>query len=246
MTLSFRFQSLLVAATASLSIAMGGQAAAQSLKSDFVFPPGSTMDTIQKRGKLIVGSRINQPGVAQLNPITGQVEGFDADIARALAARLGLSADKVEFLEVMSSNREPALQQGLVDIVVTAYVITPKRRELVGQAGPYITAHTRLFVHKDNLDLYKSTDDIAGKKICSAPTGTPVPIIKKFGGILVPFDDNTACTQQVVNKTLDGKMSNDLNTIGSFQQFPELVFANLPNLSDEVWGVGLKKDEAAF
>ncbi|KAF7599621.1 MAG: hypothetical protein CGU29_04460 [Candidatus Dactylopiibacterium carminicum] len=209
-------------------------------------PGGGTLERIQKRGSLVVGARLDLPGVVQLNPLTNAVEGFDADIARALAARLGLSAAKVRFTEVPSASRETALNQGLVDILIGAYVITPKRRALVGQAGPYVDARAYLYVRSENRQRYKRPEDIKGKRICTTPTGTSVPVIQQNEGIFIPFEDVSACTQQVVNGTVDGKMGNDLNNLGFVKQYPDLVAADVPAMRTEGWGIGLKKDDIAF
>jgi glutamate transport system substrate-binding protein len=220
-----------------------GGAVAQDAKT---FAPNSTMEKIRKRGKFVVGTRFDQPNVAQMDPATGTIQGFDADIARLIAKRLGLPADAIEFTEVISANREPSLSQGLVDIVVSGYVITDKRRSIVGQAGPYAIAHQRLFVHKDVADQFKKPEDIKGRTVCAPATSTAVPIIKKFGGSFVPIDDNSACNQQVVNKLVDGKMGNDLLTVGFLKQYPGLALSSIPNMSDEGWGIGLAKDDKPF
>ena len=210
------------------------------------FAEGTTMAKIQQRGSLRVGSRFDQPNVAQMDPVTGTVAGFDADVARYVGARLGLDPEKVEFSEVISANRETSISQGVVDIVVSGYVITDKRRAVVGQAGPYAIAHQRLFVHEDNLAKFKTTDDIAGHTVCAPATSTAVPIIKKHGGTFVPIDDNSVCNQQVANKLVDAKMGNDLLTIGFVKQFSGLAIAAIPDMSDEGWGIGLPKDDAPF
>src|SRR3954447_10957180 len=49
------------------------------------FPAGSAMANIQARGKLNVGIKFDQPGFGLKNPTTGQVEGFDAEIAKLMA-----------------------------------------------------------------------------------------------------------------------------------------------------------------
>ncbi len=233
--LLFSAQAALLAGTSSHVLAQEPQFAADS-----------TMSKIQKRGKLIVGSRFDQPNVAQMDPITGTLNGFDAEVARYVGKALGLAPDNVQFTEVISANREPAITQGLVDIVVSGYVITDKRRSVVGQAGPYALAHQRLFVHQDNLSNFKTTDDIKGHTVCAPATSTAVPIIEKFGGKFVPIDDNSVCNQQVANKLIDGKMGNDLLTVGFVKQYPGLALAEIPDMSDEGWGIGHQKDDAAF
>ncbi len=231
------------AAFAALALCASPAAWAQDAVS---FEPGTSMARIQEAGKLVVGTRFDIPAVALRNPITGEMEGFDVRVAKAVAKRLGLTEDQIEYREVISANRETAISQNLVDINVSGYVVTDKRRELVGQAGPYINVHSRLFVHEDNLDKYNTVEDIRGARICSTPTGTPVAIIERLGGVLVTSDDISVCKQHVINKIVDGSISNDLNTVGFLDHYPGLKVARTPTLSDEAWGIGFKKDDAAF
>lgn len=238
----FAMMGLLASAQVALLFGVASPALAQEPQ----FAADTTMDKIQKRGKLLVGSRFDQPNVAQMDPITGTLAGFDADVARYIGKGLGIEAENVEFTEVISANREPAITQGLVDIVVSGYVMTEKRRGVVGQAGPYALAHQRLFVHEDNLSKFKTTADIAGHTVCAPATSTAVPIIEKFGGKFTPIDDNSVCNQQVANKLIDGKMGNDLLTVGFVKQYPGLALAEIPNMSDEGWGIGHQKDDAPF
>ncbi len=206
----------------------------------------NTLETIKARGKLIVGTRFDTPGVNQMNPVTGAVEGFDAEMGYAIAKRIGLGPDKVEFVEVISANRETAIEQGLVDIVLSGYAITSKRRDVVGQAGPYIEAYIGFFINQDDLGKYKTVADIKGAKVCSTPTSSMVPIIKEHGGIVVPIDDNSACSQQVVNKLVDGKMGHDLTNVGFLDKFPGMVLSNIPAIATEGWSVGFRKGDEEF
>jgi len=236
-----------IAQAGGLALSLAAPAAGSAIAQDRpAFEPGTTMARIQEAGKLRVGTRFDIPAVALRNPITGEMEGFDIEVARGIARRLGLTEDQIEYTEVISANRESALSQGLVDINVSGYVVTPKRREAVGQAGPYVDVHSRLFVHQDNIDKYTTIESIKGMRICSTPTGTPVAIIERLGATLVPIDDLNVCKQHVVNKVVDGNIANDLNTMGFVNQYDGLVVAKTPPLSDEGWGVGLKKDDEPF
>ena len=49
------------------------------------------MDRIHRSGKLIVGVKVDQPGQGFRNLATGKLEGFDIEIAKIVAAALGLT-----------------------------------------------------------------------------------------------------------------------------------------------------------
>ena len=84
------------------------------------FAPGTTMDRLNKAGKIKIGVKYDQPGLGQLNPGTNKPEGFDVEIAKIVAAALGLKPDQIEFTESVSKNRESFIQNGTVATVTAA------------------------------------------------------------------------------------------------------------------------------
>ena len=87
---------------------------------------------------MTVGVKIDQPGIGFLQPGDDIPTGFDIEIARIIAAGLGIAPTDVDWKETISANRETFLQGGDVDIVAASYSITDDRREVVGQAGPVL------------------------------------------------------------------------------------------------------------
>ena len=90
------------------------------------------MDRIQSRGRIIAGISFDIPGVGYRNPRTGLIEGFEADLARAIAEELLGAPDRVDFFQVTDEQRIPALQNDLVDMVLSQITITPDRAGQVG------------------------------------------------------------------------------------------------------------------
>jgi len=211
-----------------------------------VFEPGTTMARLQDAGKIVIGTRFDTPAIALKNPISGEMEGFDIALARHIARRLGLTDAQVEFTEVISANRETALTQGLVDMNVSGYVINDKRRAVVGQAGPYISVSTRLFIHEANKDRFNSKADMKGMTICSPPSASSVPFIQEAGATLIPINDNSVCFQQIANRQVEGTLSNDLFAMGFVANYAGLAIASVPPFTVEGWGVGFRKDDQAF
>lgn len=94
---------------------------------------GSVMDRILKKGKLVVGITGTQP---PLNVTTkdGKIIGFDADIANAISANLGvdLTLSKMAFAQLL-----PSLQNGKVDMIISGMTMTLERNTKVAFIGPY-------------------------------------------------------------------------------------------------------------
>jgi len=137
-------------------------------------PAGSTAKAIQDKGKLVVGTKFDQPGFGNVS-LSGQPEGFDVEVAKLIAK--GIFGDdiegKVEFVEAQSRVREEFIEQGKVDLVVATYSITDARKQKVGFAGPYLVAGQSLLVKKADNSI-TSADDLKGKKVCSVRGSTPL------------------------------------------------------------------------
>src|SRR5438270_5785564 len=97
------------------------------------FPAATTMAALQQKGKIIVGTKFDQPLFGLKNPMTGAIEGFDVEVAKIMAqgifgGTLADAAKHVEFVETVSKVREPSIQEGKVDIVVATYTINNTRK----------------------------------------------------------------------------------------------------------------------
>ena len=71
------------------------------------------------------------------NPRSGELEGFDIDMARGLAARLGV---RVGFVETGLAEFTERLEDGACDVAMTALGVTPARAERVGFSKPYMAS----------------------------------------------------------------------------------------------------------
>src|SRR5690606_31437963 len=103
-------------------------------------PPGSYMAEIQRRGHLRVGVDVATMQLSSVDPLTGEFEGFDVDIAREVAAALFGDPDAVAFVGVPSSDRVAALVEGRVDLVASTFTPTCGRRRDVDFSTDYYTS----------------------------------------------------------------------------------------------------------
>ncbi|SOE03758.1 glutamate ABC transporter substrate-binding protein [Blastococcus haudaquaticus] len=142
------------------------------------FPAGSTMAELNEAGTITIGTKFDQPGFGLLNPNTETPEGFDVEIAKLVAAELGIAADDIEWVETVSANREPFLQNGQVDMVVATYTINDARKQLIDFAGPYYEAGQDIMVAEGNPEGIEGPEDLAGKNVCSVEGSTPAQNIR--------------------------------------------------------------------
>ena len=253
---SSRLLSTLAILTGSASLALAGcssgSASSPSGSSEVTasvsaFPDGSTMAKIQDRGKVVVGTAFDIPLFAVKNPTTGKVQGFDADIARLLAAKLTGSSENVEFVETTADNREPFASSGKVDMVIETYSITPERQEVISFAGPYYVAGQDLLVPQDSTGI-ESVADLNGKKVC-AVSGTVTKdnvLAKAPDADITEFADGKQCVEGVKDGRFDSYVDDDVTLIGEVELAPDQLRLVGAPFTKEPYGIGIKKDDAAF
>ncbi|SDX30562.1 amino acid ABC transporter substrate-binding protein, PAAT family [Paenibacillus sp. PDC88] len=90
-----------------------------------------------------------------------EMDGFDADIAREVAKRLGV---EVEFVSQEFSGLTPSLQSKKIDAIISQMTITDERKQALDFSEGYITNQVKIIVKNDNNDITK-LEDFKGKTI---------------------------------------------------------------------------------
>ena len=99
-----------------------------------------------EHGVLRVGSDIPYPPFESYAAGSDTLTGIDADLARALGEELGV---EVEFVDLDADGRIPALEEGRVDVIMSAMTITEARRQLIDFI-PYFKGGTGILVPAGN------------------------------------------------------------------------------------------------
>ncbi len=216
------------------------------------FAAGTTMAALQAKGKIVVGTKFDQPGLGQENPLTSDVEGFDPEIAKIIAAAIfGGSpedaGDKVDFEVTTTPNRELFIENGTVDIVVATYTINDARKQRVDFAGPYYVAHQDIMVKAEDNSI-KSVADLAGKRVCSVRNSTPAGRIRTMvpDANLQEFDTYTLCKEELLNGRTDAVTTDDAILLGFASENPTALKVVGNQFSTEPYGIGLKRGDDAF
>ena len=199
------------------------------------------------KGSITIGVKIDQPGIGFKAPGADAPEGFDVEIGRMLAGALGISDDDITWVETISDNREPFLQQGRVDLVIASYSITDERREIVGQAGPYYVTGQQLLVREDDKDEITGPDDLKSIKVCSVEGSTSLARVEdEYGAKPVPFSTYSECVDQLKNETVDAVTTDGAILLGYAAEDPDNLEVVGEPFSEERYGVGYQKDAAGM
>ncbi|HEB82673.1 MAG TPA: transporter substrate-binding domain-containing protein [Gammaproteobacteria bacterium] len=105
------------------------------------------LDRIQKSGKLVIGTSANMPLMSEQLE-TGEIAGFDIDMATALAESMGV---KLEVKVIPFDKLIPALESGKVDAVFSNMTMTVERNMHVAFAGPYFVSGKCLITKEEEM-----------------------------------------------------------------------------------------------
>lgn len=169
--------------TLSLLAGCGGQSSGSNPGG----PAGSEIEAIQQRGVLRAGVKIDVPKFGYKDPATGQIDGFEIDIVRAIAKDILGDETKIELVPVNAKTRGPSLDNGDVDVVAATFTITEDRKDNWNFSAPYFQDFVGLLVKKDGP---KSWAEFDGKRIGvaqSATTRDSLTAAAKEAGIRVDF-----------------------------------------------------------
>ncbi len=220
--------------------------AVTDVQSDAKFDAGTTMAKLNKAGKVKFGVKFDQPGIGFREPGADAPTGIDIEIAKIIAAKLGIDPGDIEWSETVSKNREPFLQNGTVDMVAASYSITDERRGVVGQAGPYYVTGQQLLVRKDD-DSINGPDDLSGKKVCSVTGSTSIATVEEqYGAQPAPFATYSECVQNLLNSQVDAVTTDGAILLGYAAQDPDKLKVVGDPFSEERYGIGFKKDDTAM
>ena len=218
-----------------------------AVETDVEFEAGTTMAELNEAGAITIGTKYDQPGFGLLNP-DGTPEGFDVEIGKIIAAKLGIPEDGITYVETVSANREPFIQNGQADIVVATYTINDKRKEVVDFAGPYYVAGQDIMVAKGNPDGIAGPEDLAGKNVCSVEGSTPAENIRTNypEATLTLFDVYSKCADALTNGQVDAVTTDNVILTGLVAGNPD-GFELVGNpFTEEPYGIGLAKGDQAF
>lgn len=205
-----------------------------------------TVEAIKKRGKLVAGVKFDTKLFGLKDPGSGKVEGFDIDIAKALAKKILGDETKIELKEVTSKTRIPLLQNGDIDIIIATMTITEERKQQVEFSDVYFMAGQSILVKKGS--PIKSVEDLKkGDKVLAVKGSTSAQNIRQkvpdatvlefenYQDAFTALKAGQGVTLTTDNAILFGMMQQDANY--------EVVGGTF---TDEPYGMAIVKGDTGF
>ncbi|MDR7079942.1 cystine transport system substrate-binding protein [Neobacillus niacini] len=171
---------------------------------------------IKDDGKLLIGTEGTYAPFT-FHDESGNLTGFDVEIATEVAKRLGV---KPEFKETQWDAIFAGLDAKRFDMIANQVGIRPDRQEKYDFSDPYITSAAVLITHKDNNEV-KAFEDIKGLNSAQSLTSNYGDMAKKYGANLVGVEGFSQAVELLASKRVDVTINDRITVLDYTKQKPD-------------------------
>lgn len=181
---------------------------------------------------------------------SGQLEGFDVELAKAVGEKLN---KEIKFQPIDWSMKETELNGGNIDLIWNGYSINDERKEKVQFSNPYLN-NTQIIVTLANSNI-NSKSDLKDKKVGAQNESTAVDAVEAekdimdtfAGGKLITFEDNNQALMDLEAGRLDAIVVDEIMARYYIKERGEDKYKILSdNFGNEQYGVGMRKGDTEF
>ena len=209
----------------------------------------AAMKRIITKGYVTVGVSADTYLFGARNPLDGRIEGFDIDIAKAVAMSIFGDPNKVQLRVITAADRIPLLENRSVDMVVRNMSMTCDRWQDIAFSAEYYRSGQTVLVAKPAgaTKVDTTLQQLKGKKVC-APTGTSsLDKLRSVNGpIAVTAPNHTGCLVLFQQGDADAITGDDTVLAGLAAQDPYTIVSSAPLITAEPYGIGLNKNDRYF
>lgn len=162
---------------------------------------------IQAAGKIVAATEGNWAPWTFHDEASGELVGFDVEVARLVAAKLGV---EIEFVECPWESIFAGIDAGRYDIAANGVEITEERAEKYAFSTPYGYIRTALVVHKDNEDI-KAFEDLAGKSTVNSIASTYMTLAESYGATATGVSTLDLTIENVLYKRADATLNAEVS-----------------------------------
>ncbi|WP_419955727.1 amino acid ABC transporter substrate-binding protein [Neobacillus niacini] len=171
---------------------------------------------VKDDGKLLIGTEGTYAPFT-FHDESGNLTGFDVEIATEVAKRLGVEP---EFKETQWDAIFAGLDAKRFDMIANQVGIRPDRQEKYDFSDPYTTSAAVLIVHKENNEI-KNFEDIKGLNAAQSLTSNYGEMAKKYGANLVSVEGFTQSVELLASKRVDVTINDRISYLDYTKHRPE-------------------------
>jgi cystine transport system substrate-binding protein len=176
----------------------------------------SSLDQIKAAGAIKIGTEGTYAPFTY-HDASGALVGFDVEIGREIAKRIGVKAD---FIEGKWDGLIAGLDAKRYDAVINQVGITEARKAKYDFSDPYIASKAVLIVRGDN-ETIKGFDDLKGKKSAQSLTSNFGRLAESSGAQLVATDGFDQSIQLVLSGRADATINDSLSFLDFKKNKPD-------------------------
>jgi polar amino acid transport system substrate-binding protein len=197
---------------------------------------GGIIDTIKSRGYLVMGTNATFPPFESVDT-KNEIVGFDVDLGKAIAAKLGVTLRVVDFA---FDGLIPGLQADKFDIILAGMTITEERKKEVLFSDPYFDAGQVIVVRK-GYKHFVELNELNNEKV-AVQTGTTGDLMatEVQGAKITRFPHFTEALMELSLKRVNAVVI-DSSTAEAYIKFNPNLEVGSPILSAESYGAAIKK-----
>lgn len=203
---------------------------------------GDQLARIQEKGEIVIATE------GAWRPWTyhdenDQLVGFDVEIAKLIADKLGV---KATFAETPWDGIFAGIDSERYDIAANGVDVTEERAEKYDFTTPYAYLRTALIVRGDNEDI-KTFEDLKGKNTCNSIASTYMLLAESYGATTVGVDTLDETLQMVLAGRVDATLNAELSFYDYMAEHPEADL-KIVALTEEATNVAIpvRKGETAL
>jgi arginine/lysine/histidine/glutamine transport system substrate-binding and permease protein len=174
------------------------------------------------------------------NNKTGQIDGFDIELIKAIGEKAGLN---IEIVNLPFDGIIPALQSGNVQAAISGMTITAERAKAITFSRPYFKAGLAIAVRESENSI-QGFDDLKGKRIAVQIGTTGAEEAKKVPGATIStFDTSVLALQELLNGNVDAVVNDGPVTLYAIKDAGlkgVKIVGEL--LTEEFYGIALAKN----
>lgn len=180
---------------------------------------------------------------------SGTLIGFDVELAEEVGSRIGLA---VVFQPIDWSLKETELQSGNIDLIWNGYTITPARQEKVAFSDPYLENSQIIVTLADSAVTSKA--DLAGKTVAVQKESSAYEAVMAESDFVatlseepIQLDTNNEAFMDLEAKRVDAIVVDEVLARYYMKLRGEEAYKVLDdNFGDELYGIGMRKEDATL
>lgn len=176
---------------------------------------------VEENGVLKVGLCAAWPPFESRNETTGEIEGFDIDLANALSEELGV---EVEIIDADWQALFGGLSKGDYDTLITCMALKTAYAENVELSDPYYELNEVIVVRKDNTEI-NNVSDLSGKIVgVQLATGSE-EAVDALSGIqeIKRYNYNNEAFIDLQNNRVDAVVVGYTYALVQMSEYPDLM-----------------------